>query len=745
MPSKERGASLLPKLVADRIGRVFNLVFNRVTMYSLDHPSTRESIQQLNEALKAGLQHVSPLALILDRENIYIEEELLDPRVSVQRLVAHMKNTEVQSISFERGCTEQELASFARIFADPKAYPDAGAMKRGLAQMGTQWIRVNHIFFKKMTADDQVVDKTEGPSGGVSGLTQIVIDAVPEQDRPEAPADADSPRPHQGMPGYQDLFRDLTLRLLVEDPSMVSKQLLDAEGSRQDAPGAPVTADGPIIHGIRELRRRIEEAGADSGETQPTEDLLGAVYQLKDKIRSDIESRKQEGAQVIGEDLIVQEMDELTDQVMIQLVKEEYQEGQISVKRLAQILRRMIPDVRDLRRLLPKLKEALLSEGMPLADYLQLIKELERELRSDELAIALEEGAEEVGLSVEELIREVRQDPGSAANLIVLAAEIRCLGEEEDQDLLTQILIDYVEKVGRGLAFERAQNEGQEGAEHLKQIISQVQDEILGQMQKRLEGSSVVERVQAAVQSKQDVDPVELQQELILHQFLQGQEMKADPQALLQSVERAYSEPSQQEEVLESFVGAMEDRGLDPGPLLEALARRTRVAPGEDDPHKAPRGTFNRTMILFFLREEVKRARRYGHIFSAVLLSVKQARALKPIPIGMIRPHDIRNALMLQIVEYLRDVDLVGCLEENRVLILLPFTGEAGAEAVDRKIMGNLNAQTISVRDVPMQVTLAIGREPFDNEKTPTLKAMLTRLEMDISQALKSEGTSDVR
>ena len=43
--------------------------------------------------------------------------------------------------------------------------------------------------------------------------------------------------------------------------------------------------------------------------------------------------------------------DEISDRVITQLVKEEYKKGAISVQRLGHILRRLIPDSRDMQRL----------------------------------------------------------------------------------------------------------------------------------------------------------------------------------------------------------------------------------------------------------------------------------------------------------------------------------------------------------------------------------------------------------
>ena len=738
MADDKKNGSNLPKAVADRIGRVFNLMFNRVSMYHLEHPSAQETLGLLGAALKEGLRHVSPLTVVLERDKIYVEEEALDPRVSAQRLVTHMKKAGVQSISFEGGLMDRDLPGFARVFGDPKLYPTSEAMKQGLLQQGIQKIRINHVFFKKMTADEEVVGR-DGTLRGTGGfaLGNVLIDTSSGFGRPESVPQGPG-GPAQPAPSMEDaLFRDLTLSMLVADPSAVSRKLLQTGVPSQESPPEPSARGDAILQGIRQLRAQVEEAGATPHEEFSMEGVVEAVFKLKEEVQAGVAVRRERGEVVADETALGREMDDLTDQVMIQLVREEYRRGQITVKRLAQIIRRLMPDLRELKRLLPKLKEALLADGMPLSDYLQLIRELDRELQSEELALILEEGADGIGLSAEDLIRELRKDPKGAAELVALAAEVRALGTRGDQNMLTQILVEYVERVSGGLAVEQARKEGPEGANRLGEMVSRIQEDLLGKIRGRLGSSSLVEKVQVEIQQRQDRNLEEIKRDWILRFFLQDTQGRADPQSVLRAVEVAYPNPAQQGEILDVVVQAMETQGMDPGPLKAALAQRVLVATGETDPQKAPKGTFNRNMFLFLLREEVKRARRYNYVFSVLFLAVKKAVAQKPVPLGLIRPHEIRNALMVEAGPKLRDMDLVGCLEDNKVAVILPFTGAHGAQVVSRRIMEALDGKNLAVRNVPMKVTLGVVEETFVKDRTPSLQSLMVRLEAKLSKVLK--------
>jgi hypothetical protein len=742
MAGTGKDISSLPKAEADRVGRMFNLLFNRVSMYHLEHPSTQETLSMFQGAIRDGLRFVSPLTVVLERDRIYVEEEPLDSRVSAQRLVTHMKKAGIQSVSFERGLSNAELSAFARVFGEGKQHPTSEAMKQGLLQHGVQKIRINHVFFKKMTADDEVVGREDAlrATGGFR-LGQVLIDTSSVVGGgeliPEAPAadPAAQISPEDAL--FRELFEDLTLVKLLEDPEEVSRRLLQTGVPVKEGESPPDARGEAVLHGIRQLRVQVENAGESLQKTGSMEALVEAVFKLREEVREGVEVRRERGDLVADDTALRREMDDLTDQVMIQLVREEYRRGQITVKRLAQILRRMIPDLRELKRLLPKLKEALLADGMPLSDYLQLIRELERELQSDELALVLEEGAEEIGLSAADLMQELRKDPKGAAELVAIASELRALGAHGDPNILTQILVDYVERVSGGLAVEEAQKAGPEGAHRIQEIVSRIQQELLSRIQGRLGSSSVVKRVQEEMQVRQERSLEELKREWILRYFLRDTQGRADPQTVLRAVESAYGDPVKQGEVLDAMVQAMEARGLDPGPLKAALAQSARMASGEADPLKAPKGTFNRNMFLFFLREEVKRANRYPYIFSALLLSVRKATAMKPIPLGLIRPHEIRNVLMTELAPLLRDVDLVGFMEDNKVAVLLPFTGKNGAQAVCRRLLEGLDQKKFTVRNIPMLVNLAVVEETFIKDRIPNLQSLMVRLEAKLSQALK--------
>ena len=67
--------SKLSKIISGKIGKSFAIMYNRASMYKIDHPFTSKSIQELYSTVTEGLDLFSPVVIILNREQFFIEEE----------------------------------------------------------------------------------------------------------------------------------------------------------------------------------------------------------------------------------------------------------------------------------------------------------------------------------------------------------------------------------------------------------------------------------------------------------------------------------------------------------------------------------------------------------------------------------------------------------------------------------------------------------------------------------------------
>ena len=98
----------IPKELAGKIGRSFALLYNRLSMYNQDHPFAAQALDDYFDIVDEGLSYSSPVVVIMYKDQFFVEEEPLDPRINTSKMLAHFKKTGIQSISFLRASRRQE-------------------------------------------------------------------------------------------------------------------------------------------------------------------------------------------------------------------------------------------------------------------------------------------------------------------------------------------------------------------------------------------------------------------------------------------------------------------------------------------------------------------------------------------------------------------------------------------------------------------------------------------------------------
>jgi len=234
------------------------------------------------------------------------------------------------------------------------------------------------------------------------------------------------------------------LKQLFDDPKGTVGNLVNLPAHETDRGLEYITGQ------IKALNAQVYSGDAEK-KFPSTNDMMEAVYKLRQELVQGLDVLKTTGKLLAVPDSITEELNRLSRETVLRLIREEYRSGSVSIKRLAQIIRRIMPDAKELKELMPHLKASLMSEGMSLNDYLQLVKSIVHELENDDLVNVLSSASEEMGVSVDEVISGIKSDPDDAARLIILASEIR-KGSSADTEQLSTLLTDYVERVSQKLA-----------------------------------------------------------------------------------------------------------------------------------------------------------------------------------------------------------------------------------------------------------------------------------------------------
>ena len=708
-----------------RFGRILSLLFNRATMYQMDHPYVKQSIDEFHPFVEKLLTSISPLVFAMNREQFFIDEEPLDPRITVNRMVAHFKKAEIQSISFYEGMTKNELKTFLGAFVSLDKYPNAEAMKEVLAEKGITNLKINHVFYKKVTEDDEVVSR------------DVLKNITPEM------MDEDELK-------YKKLFIDMVLESvlgeefekslninnLLTNPTGLSMNMIEADINSVQKSDAEDRRPGPVLlHQLQVIGEEVEK-GLSGGGGANVSELAAAVFDMKKKLIEGMDAQKDLDITFSNKEEILDQANEITDNVLIRLVKNEYKAGKITTSRLAQILRRLIPDAEELKRVLPKIKAALLEEGMPLPEYLNLVEELGKELQSDELAKILQESSEEIGIDGKELIQEVKENPVEAAELICLAAEIR--KGTGDEKVLTDLLVDYVERMGSKLGQDITAENGAEGEQHLRQVITGLETNIVSRLKDmNVVKDDVLEGLEERLNKRMDTVFDKLRDDWIQSKSMTPEQNRAKNLSVLQILEQSVGENEELGEILTIVRSKVKSEEIDENDFKEIYSeinKQKQIKREQEAKKKMPPGVLKSQAIMFVIKKEISRASRYDLPFSALSFSVVKAKPKTGDPTDAITQQAVMDAILRRLADILREADIIGQLGKNKMIGLLPMTMQSDAKLALRRTIRLLHGDPIEVDGIPLTVKIVGVSTTFDAERITDGKAFMQAMSNELTE-----------
>lgn len=887
-------------------GRVFSLLLNRSLMYQPGHPVIKQSVTDVHKAAVRLLDEVSPLVYILDRGNFFIDEEPLDPRINVHRVAALFKRCGLQSVSFEKGLTESELNIFAELFSSLASIANVEEVKTSLYQKGVFNIKVNHVIFRKVTEDDQVVSREAlkkvtpmvdaddqetrkrfmetllesvlseefaktlnitnlmaNPGAFSKRLIEVDLAAVAQQNQQDlgwdppgygtevspdldgtadgAPEIGTAPSGRgpaggtgasgggggegalgdgadgtgggrgpgggegtsaatgiggggsgmAGQPGTGGIAPDGPYAgghgtpdasasgepaaatpsgrgdggagaqsatgspLTEQDPDGTMPSIAaaargrgapaasesaappkgpaaggatartgnDAPESRTAADGAAETASGPgpmLLHQLQMMQQEVQKHLQGEGETNIA-DLAQAIFEMKKQLLEGIQAQKALGIAYANETAITQTANQLADQVMMELIKDEYQAGKVTTQRLAHLIRRIIPEAAELKRLLPQIKRTLLTEGMPMAEYLNLIGELRSELQSEELTRILEESSDSIGLDGKDLVEEIKRNPGQAAELIYLASQIRQGGG--DEAALSDILVEYVEHLGNQMAKDAPEDDpDREG--HLKRVMGDIESTLLQKLSTMNVNADALTRMEHRINERMESILDNMRVQWLQSQGGQSTSAEAKPRMLtvLQTLEHHVGEDEELAGILKTIrakvaAGEIEENNF--SQIHEEIARQKQLLREQAGKTSMAEGILSSDEVMFIMEKEIARAKRYGAWFSAVSLAFVSAKPAMKLLDGVLTNEMIMEAALELLSTTFREVDYIGRIGKNRIMALLPTIDQPNAKKALDRVLRLLHAKPLDVDGIPVELRVAGVAAAFDEDQTP--------------------------
>ncbi len=682
---------------AELLARQVNTAFTMVSGYGTEHPMFHKACETLQESLTSALDSLASVSLLMDRGALFIDKFPVGQRFNPRRLMNLLSQLGIESISFSRGVSVDDLQHLMMMSADQSQYPDVESISAGLESLGVAAIRLNYITFRQVTADQKVVGEGEPDQ-----LTSHSMPGIPDQHLANLARASDS---------FDPIASLLSLDELVKNPEHYASQLQEHssdDGQRRQ-----------LVRQLRNLVAQVERGEIKADGALSSEAVLGAVNDLRSKVRRNLDTRRDVELILSEEDQVMGEIDQLTYSTLVSLVREEFRDGQFSASRMAQIINRMLPDARDLKRLLPQLKQGLLAEGMSMSEWGKLVHELSSELRGEHLVKALEQGADSVGLDVDEIVDQIREDPAEAARLIVMATELRRSGAGEEEQL-SAAFTDYIERISDKLSLELGQEHPGEGV--LDSQLIRVRQLLVDQLNRQGLPPELIESVRERLQAARS-QPVRKSPEAPSSPAGESEL----PDGAAQLVE---SSPTEQTAVPADAGNADSIDAVDPASGTDAAS----PPKGAEPRPVLPARVLNPSNTAFFLNREIKSSERYKTPFSVIKVSVELVRD-RP---GKPRTPEAEDLVELmpqvyrEIIAQLRDLDLVGSLDKAHQavpLMILPMTAADGVEIVIDRLLKRLKRTPFRLAGMPTQVMCAVSSASFNVDDEESSQAFIERID----------------
>ena len=722
-----------------RISRMVFLLLNRTMMYKADHPHIKEAVRNLHQELTGLKPGFSSLALMLNRDQLFLDDEPIDPRINVGRIVALFKKTGVKSISFIAGIAVEELQALIDILTALHKYPDSDKMTEELTFRGVQHLKINHVYYKKITKDDEIVSRgsrqeTDSPASPPAGagpeLSQEFLKTLLESALTE------------------EAEKALTIKNLLDDPQGLSQSMLETEarsrqamgegglppsGSESDSAGdmRQLASGAALLYQIQTLSEDVHQK-IEAGEQADMMEVADAVFEMKRQLTLGIEAQKALNQAYANEEQLLDQMNELTDGVLIKLIKNEYQQGKITTARLAQILRRLVPQPGELKRLLPKIKAALLAEGMPLAEYLQLVRHLGKELESEGLAYILQEAAESVGVDGDELIDEIRKKPERAAELMAIAAEIR--KGTGDDDAFMEVLIDYVERLGAEMKKEAAATD--EAGAQARQALSAVGSGLISQLKNMNFSGQALAGLEERINARLEAVFAKLTTEPSAPFHPQPVEPARPAITLLQMMEQTVGNDEALKDALREIRLAVDDGRIDGnhfGQIHAGLMEYEKTRQQQELNRQIPPGVLREAALRLHLGRELFRSKRHNLPLSTLSYILVNVRAQDKLPADMkIKKTDLLDATFQRLIGIIRASDIIGELNQDVITIILPMTDKDQAGLALRRLHKPLHEHPFEINGVPLSVVLAGAVSSFQTDMRPNVDSFIKTISYEL-------------
>jgi hypothetical protein len=719
---------------AEYLVRLWNLFYQRTVAYAFDHPAAQETIPRVYEAVMKCFGQESAMSVLFQEFGYYIGHVDLVYQPNNRKIADHLRRFGIESVTFTQ---PMSLSDFARFLdACSVTHADPTRFLAYLTNQGVRCISVNNVSLQTVKEGDSVIATgSPRPPGQPSDGTGTTYQGEARKER--SAFDDAAMRVVLGHLTAQEMNANLSLLRVLESPSALPDAIMKSTaGSQGNEANAMKQSLLNVVGAFK------TEAGNGN---VPIEDLLAGMYNMRTELLKAVKAQQGiaqhlsgtagvsgpgNGLQVMGKPgeaaqtpgaQYVTRMTDAADEIFVQtaaqLVMSEYQKCKGNPKRMAQVIQRIVPDRNHLQQVLNLFRMDLIKQGIPLIEFFNLLSELNSILGADQSYQEFLKAGQSLGISHDELLRELQENPQQAAQLIVLASEARKMNREGSAEDMIRNLADFVEKAGEAAGARMESNPKE--AVKLTSMLHQMEAEVNKELQHKGISDELRAMGQQKLRMRMQRSITDLKGKAALAQLRDGRVSETEKVHFLLEM---FADEKELDEVMGQVKESLDAETVarDVGAQVMQKARQEMAARREKHMSKElPAGVYVKAVLDFFLKSEVSRATRYNVPFSALLVSFQglpEDKAAIEAQGDALR--GLQNVLIGDLRKFLRESDFVGYLTFNRFLVVLPMTAIDAAPRIIRKLQDNLNRQVALPDGTRLAIRPRCGLAAFAKETT---------------------------
>lgn len=148
---------------------------------------------------------------------------------------------------------------------------------------------------------------------------------------------------------------------------------------------------------------------------------------------------------------------------------------------------------------------------------------------------------------------------------------------------------------------------------------------------------------------------------------------------------------------------------------------------------------FSQAQILHLMRNEFARARRHGIALGCILMQVDRLPQLVDLHGAELRTA-VRQALGQLVREKTRGADLLGAINDDRYLLVLPHTNLEQTRIVAERLHGLFGGLSIRVGGRELALSLSVGISACQDQQTMFFDTLMAQAEAALEHAARQGG-----